>query len=288
MNFRALTNEEINYNITNINNTSLEVLLNNILEVDLLENIIRSGNETDIEINFLKTISTYFMSKELSILLGRKKEWIDRILRKYNLKTSTTRARWTKEEDRYLKSSWGKVSINTLQKKLDRSASSIEQRAINTLKLGARMDKIQGLKISLISKILNVSYRVIVETWPNYGLIIHTSKATPSNKNKYCLLDELLEFLRINQFLFDSRNVDFRGLTLEPIWLTIKRLEDNKLPIDYVWNYKEMFKEYVVSLLSEGYSVDETAFIVGKSQRTIHRIIKEYKLYSVRVRKNDS
>ena len=87
---------------------------------------------------------------------------------------------WTKEEFEYLEDNWGKVSIPTIAKNLNRSIEGIKQKAFD-LKLGAFLQSgdfitFNELTKAVTGRIASDSYQMI--SWvKNRGFPIHYRKA---------------------------------------------------------------------------------------------------------------
>ena len=56
-----------------------------------------------------------------------------------NTEAKRTRKKWTREEDNFLVENWGKIKVDTLCKKLQRTKRAVEERAYNTFFIPSNM-----------------------------------------------------------------------------------------------------------------------------------------------------
>lgn len=113
---------------------------------------------------------------------------------------------WSPAEIKYLRDNWGKVTPETLARKLNRSLTSIRIKS-KRLKLGPVIDYSCFTKQDL-TKLLKIDHR-LVKRWIKQGLLRATIAPTTSKNTRRNVVQvkpgELMRFLRNNPDLWDSR-----------------------------------------------------------------------------------
>ncbi|MCI8575816.1 MAG: helix-turn-helix domain-containing protein [Bacilli bacterium] len=136
---------------------------------------------------------------------------------------------WSVEEKLELKELWGTMSFKSIAKRLNRTEDAIRQKGYK-MNLGNPFAA-NGLylKISDVSRELDVDQLRIRRSWIAKGLKVHAVKF----KEKSILgikIDELFSFLEVNQDLFDASKLEENILGEEPKWLKEKRKRDYQNP----------------------------------------------------------
>ena len=167
--------------------------------------------------------------KEIAEILGRTEDAIIIKINRRGLQIQTNDKRfWTKEEETLLSDLWGEESFETIAKKLNRTVSSIKNKAF-LLGLGSVMENnYNGLTIKDISDMLGVNINTVSVGWVGLGLKYKVQKISKSKSYRYVEIKDLYEFLEANQNIWDSRNLEKNILGTEPEWLKEKRKLDSE------------------------------------------------------------
>lgn len=183
-------------------------------EYQLLEKLVMSDKKTP---------------KEIAEILGRTEDAIIIKINRRGLQVQTNDKRfWTKEEETLLSDLWGTESLETIAKKLNRTVSSIKNKAF-LLGLGSfKENNYNGLTIKEISDLFNVNIDIVSVSWIGLGLKYKVQKISKAKSYRYVEIKDLYEFLETNQNIWDSRNLEKNILGYEPEWLKQKRKLDKE------------------------------------------------------------
>ena len=167
--------------------------------------------------------------KEIAEILGRTEDAIIIKINRRGLQIQTNDKRfWTKKEETLLSDLWGTESFETIAKKLNRTVSSIKNKAF-FLGLGSVIESnYNGLTIKDISDLLGVNINTVSVGWIGLGLKYKVQKISKSKSYRYVEIKDLYEFLEKNQNIWDSRNLEKNTLGAEPEWLKKKRKLDRE------------------------------------------------------------
>ena len=167
--------------------------------------------------------------KEIAEILGRTEDAIIIKINRRGLQIQTNDKRfWTNEEETLLSDLWGTESFETIAKKLNRTVSSIKNKAF-LLGLGSVIESnYNGLTIKDISDLLGVNINIVSVGWIGLGLKYKVQKISKSKSYRYVEIKDLYEFLEKNQNIWDSRNLEKNTLGAEPEWLKKKRKLDRE------------------------------------------------------------
>ena len=167
--------------------------------------------------------------KEIADILGRSEDAVIIKINRRGLKIQTNDKRfWTEEEETMLSDLWGTESFETIAKKLNRTVSSIKNKAF-LLGLGAAMENnYNGLTIKEISDLFSININTISVGWISLGLKYKIQKISKSRSYRYVEIKDLYDFLEANQNIWDSRNLENNILGVEPEWLKKKRKLDSE------------------------------------------------------------
>lgn len=167
--------------------------------------------------------------KEIADILGRTEDAIIIKINRRGLQVQTNDKRfWTKEEETLLSDLWGTESFEIIAKKLNRTVSSIKNKAF-LLGLGSAIESnYNGLTIKDISDLLDVNINTVSVGWIGLGLKYKVQKISKSKSYRYVEIKDLYQFLEKNQNIWDSRNLEKNILGAEPEWLKEKRKLDNE------------------------------------------------------------
>lgn len=184
--------------------------------------------------------------KEIASILGRSEISVITKIYDRNLNTEF-HFLWTEEEEQLLSDLWGEKSIDYIAQKLNRTASAILQKA-NSLGLESFAESnYNGISLVEISRIFKINIETVSITWISLGLNVKKQKFTSNTSYRYVTIDGLLEFLKNNQNIWDSRNLEKNILGKEPEWLIEKRKKDIendfKLPKLYLEKQKLLLEQ---------------------------------------------
>lgn len=171
--------------------------------------------------------------KEIAEILGRTEDSVTIKINRRGLQIQTNDKRfWTPEDEIILSDLWGTESYETIAKKLNRTVSSIKNKAF-LLGLGSAIENnYNGLTIKEISDLFGVNINTVSVGWISLGLKYKVQKITQSKSYRYVEIKDLYEFLEANQNIWDSRNLEKNILGAEPEWLKEKRKQDKEQNLD--------------------------------------------------------
>lgn len=170
---------------------------------------------------------------DIMAALGRTSKAIKQKMALENLVLKNSGRPWAKDEEDLLKELWGTCSPSKIASILYREPSAICQRSTK-LKLGSQIkNNYDGLGVKEICEIFRVSPTVITITWVALGLKLKVRNTSNVSSYKYVVLEDLMEFLRLNQNIWDSRPLEWYALGYEPDWLKEKRKKDGLLPRNF-------------------------------------------------------
>lgn len=208
--------------------------------------------------------------KEIASILGRSEDSITIKINRRGLKAQGNDKRfWTSEEEEILSDLWGTVSVDKIAEKLDRTVSSIKNKAFQ-LGLGSQMENnYDGISITQVAELFNVNDQTVSIYWISLGLKTTTRNISKTRKYRYVTINDLYDFLEKNQNIWDSRYLEKNILGKEPDWLTEKRKSDREKPIgsfgiDYLTKQQLIqTKKYIL----DNYSNEEKGIQYKKKKR---------------------
>ncbi len=167
--------------------------------------------------------------KEIAEILGRTEDAVIIKINRRGLQIQTNDKRfWTEEEETLLSDLWGTKSFEYIAKKLNRTVSSIKNKAF-LLGLGSAMENnYNGLTIRDISDLLGIDINTVSVGWVSLGLKYQVQTVTNAKSYRYVEIKDLYDFLEANQNIWDSRNLERNILGAEPEWLKEKRKKDEQ------------------------------------------------------------
>lgn len=160
----------------------------------------------------------------------------------------------------------GSVSKQKLIKKYKRSYFSLRKKALE-LKLGARPHNDEYLSIREICEEMNVSHDR-VSNWLKLGL---KYKKNRSGRTKYLISQEdLLDFLKEHQDMFNASEISEYLFINEPDWLVKKRRSDLEYYTDNLrFEYTNEEDKIIVSMFKRGKSNAEIAKVMKRTESAI-------------------
>ena len=138
-------------------------------------------------------------------------------------------ARWPKEQEEYLCENWGKVSIPSIAKKLNRSNNAVIIKA-QKLGLGGFLSSGEYISFNQLLIALGVQKGCGYKntSWiKNRGFPVHRKKVL-NNTFRIVYIDEFWEWAEQNRAFIDFSKMEPLALGEEPEWVTQQRKEDFK------------------------------------------------------------
>ena len=280
---RKFTQEEIDFIINNSDKMTLNKIRKTIncsekaLELFARDNNIsfqKSNRWTKNDLEELKELAKTKRIEEIANKLGKSEKAVYQKAARLNITFSKERRIWNEEEDNDLKRLWGVKPLEKIAQKLNRSIYSIKVRA-NRLSLGPMYgNNPEFLTISNISEIFNIPRDRIESTWKNKGLKFR-KKSLTKNYSYYCIAwEDMLDFLKENQDLWDSRKMQYNVFGEDEDWL-IEKIKNDKTKnnIEYrKWTQNEI--EYVELLFKNNKTPQEIALKLNRSENSIKIVLR--------------
>lgn len=181
---------------------------------------------------------------------------------------------WKPEELLYLEENWGKVSIPSMAKRLNRTPTAIKIKA-QRLGLGATLLGGDYITLNQLMKAVNGTcvHTYHLTSWiKNRGLPVHTRRVE-KNSFRVVYLDEFWEWAEKNRSFIDFSKMEPLALGLEPDWVAEQRRKDYhtfSLQRKDPWTSAE--DAYLLDLLKkQQYGYKELSEILHRSAGAIQR-----------------
>ena len=185
--------------------------------------------------------------------------------------------KWTVKEVEYLEDYWGKSSITNISNHLNRSISSVKEKAYK-LGLGNHLDASAEITLNKLFKAIfkrNIdSYRL--GQWVRAGFKIKY-KVSITKKYKVVDIDYFWKWAEKNQKLMYFYDFEENLLGKEPKWVKIKRKNDIMLHNKFTqkpWtkNEDDKLKKYINEYK---YSFKELSEMLGRTEGAIQRRLND-------------
>ena len=163
--------------------------------------------------------------QEVADMVGIKK--VNLIAYAYRQGISNNRY-WTKDEEEYLYKWYGKMSVQSLSKKLGRSYRAVLDK-LKKEQLGTFIENSDDLILAEVCRLVGRDKETIKRTWVKYGLKIR-------KKGKYSLIREkdLLEFMKNNPDRWDATKCEYWFFERYE-WFRKKRIYDSEKMCNERW-----------------------------------------------------
>lgn len=191
------------------------------------------------------------------------------------MKSKTPLRHWTKEELDYLENSWGRVSIPTISKNLNRSIEAIKIKA-GKLKLGATLESGDYITFNQLVQAVTggtTEHNYQLKSWvENRGFPMRIKKV---NKCSFRIvyLEEFWKWAEKNRSFIDFSKMQKNILGKEPDWVAEQRHKDyisNSLQRKDVWTSAEDERlKFLVKQQKYGYA--ELSKMLKRSEGAISR-----------------
>lgn len=176
---------------------------------------------------------------------------------------------WTQEEYCYLRDNWGKLTIPQLSQNLQRSQNAIKCK-IHRLKLGRCNARVNCLSARQVASLLNIDANTVIKYWIKKYELKGKLKAPYGKERQWFIdFDILVDWLKHNQSLWDSRKLPLYALGPEYDWLIEKRKLDLKRPKrgDQRWTRMEEIR--LVRLFKLNYTYKEISEILSRTENSV-------------------
>lgn len=136
---------------------------------------------------------------------------------------------WTDEQTEKLCNLWGTKDYQYISRMLGHTEVAIRLKA-KRLGLGAVRNASDYICAREVSRIMGVDVHTVTDYWTK-KLGLPCKRIKGKKRTLYVMVrhDNLIEFLKNNQEIFDSRRIEPYALGCEPDWLHKKRLEDRRI-----------------------------------------------------------
>ncbi len=240
--------------ISNIMHKSYESIISKLYELGIKAKIKSNRPWSEEESNCLLELLTSYSSFEVADILDRSEEAIIVKAIKLGYDIDYKHRRWTVEEETTLSDLWGYEPIEKIANKLNRTISSILNRAY-ILQLGSQIsNNYDGLKIQEISDMFMINRNTILTSWVALGLKLQFRKRSDNSIYSFVTISNLYEFLKNNQNIWDSRVLEKNILGKEPDWLLEKRRRDQNITDKNIFGLDNLNKQQL--LLAKKYILD--------------------------------
>lgn len=216
--------------------------------------------------------------QEVAKIMGRSEVAIYMRAKKLDISLRQVNKIWTKEDEEMLEKDWGTIGLEQLTKKIGKSSANIREKA-NEMKLGAQLGVAEEMiTISDIEKWIGIS-RAKIKVLEKEGLICFDEKQLSKLRKVKCItFDKLLEFLKNNQDVWDSRKLAKKTFVLEPKWLKEKRERDIVNPPNLNGRWTEEEIELLKKTLEEGHNYEQVEKKLGRSKTAVQVKVNKMKL----------
>jgi hypothetical protein len=191
---------------------------------------------------------------------------------------------WTKDDIFFLEESWGVVRTSTIAKKLKRTVSAVQQKAIR-LGLGPQIRSSAYISLIDISRAFQKEYSAIVQIWiNNNGLKMEQRKFVDTKSYKVIKPKDFWKWAENNKGLLNFAKYERYALPDEPEWLKDKIKSDygaqDKSRISKPWTAAE--DDSLRYMYSAGkYTLSKIAKSLNRSELAIKR-----RAYDLGLKKN--
>src|SRR5699024_9485679 len=192
------------------------------------------------------------------------------------------RRMWTQEEVDFLEDEWGVMAIDSIARKLNRSFSSVHNKA-QRLGLGDPLTHIDGITISQLSQVLNKHYGIL-ENWINkYNFPARRKRVTLKKRVLIVHYSDFWKWADENKQMLDFARLERLSLGPEPDWVEVKRKADEirllhrPKPHNTAWSKYD--DNHLKWMLERGrYTYPEISDELKRSEGAIKRRISDLKL----------
>ena len=175
---------------------------------------------------------------------------------------------WSEEELAVLYDEWGEKTPDAIGRMIGRSTKAVKSMA-KAHRLGCFLKNSEYLTQKQCTDMLGYTSKVLQRTWIPHGLKTHKRRTAGGQRNTVILHSELMEFLRKNQDLWDSRKCEPYALGTEPAWLQEKRRRDALLPKPIGTKYTAAEDRIICAMLRKNATYREIGERLGRSADSV-------------------
>lgn len=184
---------------------------------------------------------------------------------------------WTYQEEEYLKEYWGKKSIFSVMKRLDRSETALNTK-VYKMGLGPFTENLDGVTLGELATALNKSVNCVYNYINLYGLPYETIQSSSVKTIKYIKLSKWWRWLKENPDKVDFTLFERFSLGPEPKWVESQRAAD--LYDTYKKNRYKEWTSYEIAILKRmlsefKYTTEEIAQKLERSPTAVLTKIKK-------------
>lgn len=177
--------------------------------------------------------------------------------------------KWSEDEKELLSELWGKYSVPTIARKMNRSKNAIY---VMKERLGLGSFLMSGGYVSVldIAKAMGVEYSIVSDNWiGTKGLPCHTVLRDKS-RIKHVYIDEFWEWAEKHREIIDFSRLQKNTLPPEPEWVDAQRKND------YIgkrkktaWTHQEL--ETLNAMIKQGKNTYEVAQRLSRTEQAVRR-----------------
>ena len=175
---------------------------------------------------------------------------------------------WSEGELAVLYDEWGEKTPDAIGRMIGRSTKAVKSMA-KAHRLGCFLKNSEYLTQKQCTDMLGYTSKVLQRTWIPHGLKTHKRRTAGGQRNTVILHSELMEFLRKNQDLWDSRKCEPYALGTEPVWLQEKRRRDALLPKPIGTKYTAAEDRIICAMLRKNATYREIGERLGRSADSV-------------------
>ena len=180
------------------------------------------------------------------------------------MSTDRQRKKWTKEERKYLSDNWGIIKVENIANTLGRSKRAVENQAYY-LGLGTQM---RWYSPREIADMLGLHLTTIKRHMDEGRL--ECARDRTKNKRRMSSEQQIRNFMRNYQDLWDTRKVTINLYTNEIKWYKEKMERDKQLPLKRNSSYSEPETKMLTDRYRRGWSISEIAKELSRNEKSIY------------------
>ncbi|NFB55939.1 hypothetical protein EXM98_04240 [Clostridium botulinum] len=218
-----------------------------------------------------KLYSKGFTQKQVGEKLNINQSKISYLMKKYNIKTRNSI--WTEAEEEYLQRRYGKTTLKSISKKLNRSENAIEIKACR-LGLSSALEATGELTAAEIANVFKIDAHVVVDRWiKNKGLKAQYKAVKFTRKFWRIKIEDFWKWAEDNKEIINFSKLERNILGKEPSWVNIERKKDFKeKPKRQHQFWNELEDKKLKNLWKSSKSIKEIAEILNRSSSSVrHR-----------------
>ena len=176
--------------------------------------------------------------------------------------------KWTKEEEEMLMDNWGKLSIETIAKRINRTVDAVELKG-RRLQLGWQMT---AYSTTEVSNILGINYRTVYN-YMKTG-IIEAKRDKTKMKRYFSTEKQIKKFMREHQDLWDTRKININLYNRKPRWYLEKEKADREKNTKTMKRYSDLEIKIAIDRYRRGYTYEEIALEVGRTSSSVYKKLR--------------